>query len=227
MLSFLEKTIMVTGHYGSGKTNLSVNLALDLRKQGREVALIDLDIVNPYFRTADFKGLAEEWGIALYASPYANSNAELPTAAARLGGTLGGKATVIVDVGGDDSGATALGGYARRIRAAPYTMLYVVNCYRYMTRSPEEASGLMREIQRSSRLQVTHLVNNSHMSHLTTELEVEESLAYAGEVSRQTGKPLAFSAVSRELTEQMRLGQGPLYPVDIYVNPPWHSHFQP
>ena len=220
MLSFLEKTILVTGHYGSGKTNFSINLALDLKKQGREVVLVDLDIVNPYFRTADFKELARREGIELYASPFANSNLDMPVITGELSARLGGEATVIVDVGGDDSGATALGGYAARIRELPYTMLYVINCFRYMTREPAEAAGLMTDIERASRLSVTHLVNNSHLSHLTTPADVERSMEYARQVSAQTGKPLAFTAVKREAAREMKNLSG-IYPVDVYVKTPW------
>jgi len=220
MLEFLEKTILVTGHYGSGKTNLSVNLAIDLKKQGRQVVLVDLDIVNPYFRTADFKDLMQQKGIELFASPYANSNLDLPILTAQLGARLGGGDTVIVDVGGDDSGATALGGYAPRILQNPYSMLYVINSYRYMTRQATEATGLMKAIEKSSRLRVTHLVNNSHLSHLTTKEDVERSLPYANLVAEQTGKPLAFTAAKRDVAKELA-HLTDIYPVDIYVKAPW------
>ncbi|MCL2069021.1 MAG: P-loop NTPase, partial [Oscillospiraceae bacterium] len=120
-------TIIVTGHYGSGKTNLAVNLALDLRKQGRSVTLADLDIVNPYFRAADFIGLAKANDIGMMFPPYANSNLDLPSLTIALGEKIGGGGTLIIDVGGDDAGATALGRYAPGLAGTDYDMIYVVN----------------------------------------------------------------------------------------------------
>jgi len=219
VLDFLKKTIVVTGHYGTGKTNLSVNLAVDLQKQRKQVVLVDLDIVNPYFRTADFKSFARKRGFELYAPPYANSNVDLPMVTAELGARLGGEATVIVDVGGDDSGAMALGGYASRIAQTPYTMLYVINRFRTMIGAPEDAAALMKQIEAASRLTVTHLVNNSHLAGLTRREDLESSRDYARQVSRITGKPLAFTAVRRDMADN--LGMQDIYPVDIHVKTPW------
>lgn len=219
MINLLEKIIIVTGHYGSGKTNLSVNLAVDLRRRGDEVALVDLDVVNPYFRSADFQQLAREHGFALYAPPYANSNVDLPMVTPELHGLLGGEATVVIDVGGDDAGAMALGAYAPRIAGLPYTMLYVINHYRNLIAEPAEAAALMEEIETASRLRVTHLVNNSHLSYLTGVREVEDSLEYARRVSEVTGRPLAFTSARRDIADKLNLQD--IYPVDIYVKTPW------
>ena len=221
MLSLLNNTILITGHYGSGKTNLSGNLARDFCKRGEKVTLADLDIVNPYFRSADFKQLADQNGIELIAPAFANSNLEMPSLTAELDAKLGQQGRLIVDVGGDDAGAMALGRYSRRIQEKPYSMLYVLNCFRYLTRTPEEAVELMREIETASRLKVTHLCNNSSLSTQTTREDIIHSLGFAGEVARITGLPLLFTAVHRELAEKMSDFSG-IYPVDIIVKPPWN-----
>ena len=108
MLEQLNRIVVVTGHYGSGKTNLSVNLAMSLRAAGEEVTLVDLDIVNPYFRSADFETLAEENGIRLIAPVYARSNLDIPALDGRLDAELDGGRRIVIDVGGDEEGAAAL-----------------------------------------------------------------------------------------------------------------------
>ena len=131
MINF-QKLIVITGHYGCGKTNLAVNLALYLADQGERVTIVDLDIVNPYFRTNDCKDLFEERGIELIATNFASTNLDVPS----LPGTIPAKirmgdSTVILDVGGDDAGAVALGQYASLIEEREYEMLYVYNPFRF------------------------------------------------------------------------------------------------
>ena len=214
-------TIVVTGHYGSGKTNLSFALALDYRRRGCDVVLVDLDVVNPYFRTADFKEIAKEKGISLLASEYAGSNLDLPALSGTMDAAIGtpGK-TVIIDVGGDDAGAIALGRYSTKIKQLPYTMLYVVNAFRYLMRDPHEAAALLTDIEKASRLRATHIVNNSNLSIETTAGDVRGSLGYAHEVSSLTGLPLAFTSVRTDLAPQLS-GAGELYPMEIHVCTPW------
>lgn len=107
-----EKTIAITGHYGSGKTNLAVNLAVDFAKSGEKVTIIDLDIVNPYFRTADLAGLFDEHGIKLIAPQFANTNLDIPSLSIDMAAVIDGCDRLVIDVGGDDSGAAALGQYS-------------------------------------------------------------------------------------------------------------------
>jgi hypothetical protein len=220
LLDFLADTIIVTGHYGTGKTNLSVNLAYALRDRGEPVTVADLDIVNPYFRTADFKQSMGDQGIGFIASAFAGSSLDIPSLSPALDARIGGKGRLIVDVGGDDAGAYALGRYAARVAEKPYTMLYVINAFRYLTREPEESAAMLREIEAASRLKATHIVNNSNLSTVTTPGDIESSGAYARSVSAITGVPLAFTAVRRDVYDQLTDKQG-YYPVDIYVKAPW------
>ncbi|MGI6403150.1 MAG: hypothetical protein ACOX0K_02805 [Oscillospiraceae bacterium] len=221
MLSRLTDTIIVAGHYGSGKTNLSLNLALGLRKEGKSVTLCDLDVVNPYFRTADFRLMAEEQGIHLIAPAYAGSNLDIPGLTGELDARLGRGDHVIIDVGGDDDGAYALGRYAPKILQRPYTMLFVANFFRYLTRTPEEAAPYLAEIEAASRLTFTHIVNNSNLAGQTTRQDVENSIRKAEELSRLTGKPLLFTAVQESLAPA--LPQEEIFPVGIYVKTLWQS----
>lgn len=210
----LAGTIIITGHYGSGKTNLALNLALDLRSRGEEVTLADLDVVNPYFRTADFSEIASLNGINLLASDYANSNIDIPALSGALDAKLASDGRLIIDVGGDDAGARALGRYAGRIAARPYTMIYVVNAYRYLMKDPRDCAALLRDIEAASRIRATHIVNCSNLGVETTARDIENSLPYAQEVARLSGLPLLFTAARRGLFPDG-------YPVEIYVKTPW------
>ncbi len=216
-----EKTIIITGHYGSGKTNLALNLALWLRERGEAVTLADLDVVNPYFRTADFKPLAAERDISLVASDYANSNLDVPAVNAALDAKINGGGYLIIDVGGDDDGARALGRYAGRIVPGGYTMIYVVNKYRPLTREPADAAALLSDIETVSRVKATHIANCSSLGCETTAGDILASAAYAEEVSRLTQRPLLLTAALRRLAPELNTIRG-LFPVDIYVKAPWN-----
>jgi hypothetical protein len=215
---FRQKINIVTGHYGSGKTNLVVNLALRLRESCKSVGVVDLDIVNPYFRTADFESLFSARGIELIAPVYANTNLDLPALSGAVDAAFNRDFDyLLLDVGGDDAGAIALGRYAPMIAAQGYDMLYVINHCRYLTVSPEEAAELLREIEQASRLQASALINNSNLGAETTSKTVLESLPFAEEVSRLTGLPLWGNAVKAELLSGI---PNPI-PVEIFVRPAW------
>lgn len=218
----LEKTIVVTGHYGSGKTNLALNLALWLRGKGEEVALADLDIVNPYFRTSDFRDMAKRYGVTILASDYAGpgTNLDIPALSGALDARIGAAGRLIVDVGGDDAGAYALGRYAPEIVRRPYTMLYVVNAYRYLMKEPSDAAELLRMIEAASRLKATHIANCSNLGRETTAKDVLASAGYAERVAELTGRPLMLTAADRRFADALSTVRD-LFPVDIYVAPPW------
>ena len=155
----LGNIIAVTGHYGSGKTNLAVNLAVDFAKEGERVTIIDLDIVNPYFRTADFSELFGSLGIKLVAPQFANTNLDIPSLGFDMAAVINGCDRLIIDVGGDDTGAVALGQYATVLGNFGCELYYVVNRYRYLTRTPGEAVELLRDIEQVSRIRAKGIVN--------------------------------------------------------------------
>lgn len=215
----LKKLTIVTGHYGSGKTNFSVNLALDIASKGHQVTIVDLDIVNPYFRTADFGELFSEKGITLKVSAYANSNLDIPALNLSVKSILDESEYVIIDVGGDDEGAKALGRYAPAILACEdRQMLYVINKYRYLTKEPSETTALMKDIENACGIKCTGIVNNSNLGGETTNETVRASLSFAEAVSKETGLPVVATAG----TEQVLNGitDNP-YPIDIYVKTLW------
>lgn len=221
MIDNLEKVTVITGHYGSGKTNFAVNLAIDLRRAGKKVVLVDLDIVNPYFRSADFKNKLEGMGIQMVCPIYANTNLDLPSLGPEVYSVFASKDDryVILDVGGDDAGAAALGRYAQMIKEHPWKMIYVINRYRYLTREPQQAVEIMREIEMTSRLIVTSVVNNSNLGSSTAKEDILSSFAFGEETANLAGVELLGSSVRRDLAEQIE--RDDVYPVDIHVLPPW------
>ena len=188
----MKKITIITGHYGSGKTNLSVNLAMQLAKQQEKVTIVDFDIVNPYFRTADFQDLFEKNGITLAASMYANTSLDIPAISFDVERMAYEPGYLIIDVGGDDAGAIGLGRYADALSAyqADMDMLYVVNRYRYLTEQPQEALELMQEIEAVSRMRHTGIVNNSNLGRETTAKLIEQSVPYGEQIAAAAGIPL-------------------------------------
>lgn len=188
----MKKINIVTGHYGSGKTNFSANLAVSLAEKGEKVTVVDLDIVNPYFRTADFTELFGENGVELIKPMYANTNLDIPAISFDLERIATDEGYLIIDVGGDDDGALALGRYAKAFEpfSEQIDFFYVVNRFRYMDDGVEECSALLPEIERCSRMKATAIVNNSNLGKETTAETIKEGIIFAEKVSEKTGLPI-------------------------------------
>jgi DNA helicase HerA-like ATPase len=224
----LKKIIIICGHYGSGKTNFSVNLALDLKKQNNQVTLIDMDIVNPYFRSSDHKGFLESKGIQLISPVYANTNLDAPAIPAQMYSAFDKKGYAIFDMGGDDAGATVMGQFFKNVTDKPYDMLYVINKHRSMIENADDAVQMLYSIQNASRLKATYIVNNSHIKDYTTVQSVEESVEYADEISKLLNLEVYCTTISKKLINEkgIRLSDNlanNLYPIDIFVKTPWEE----
>lgn len=220
----VKKVTVITGHYGSGKTNISVNLAMELAGQGKKVSVVDLDIVNPYFRTADFGELFSKNGINLVSSIYANSNLDIPAITFDVERLCREDGYVIIDVGGDDAGATALGRYKEifdeLLIQNDIDMLYVVNCCRYLTRSPEETLELMREIETTARFKHTGIINNSNLGCETTVETAVEAVSYGRTLSEMTGLPVVFNSICEDC-EIPEIEGVCFKKTKVYVKPLW------
>ena len=225
----IRRFTVVTGHYGSGKTNLSVNLALDLGEKYAEVTLVDLDIVNPYFRSSDYTGLLSASGVRVISPTFAGTTLDAPSLPAAVGSAFESRGAVIFDVGGDDAGATALGRFSRDIEPIDYDLLYVVNRYRNLTATPREAVELLREIEAASHLKATGVVNNSHLRSETTTATVLGSMGFARETADLAGLPLVCATVPDWLADEFSNAAGDAtyvenaYPVKVYVRTPWEN----
>lgn len=219
----MKKVIIITGHYGSGKTNLSVNLALKLAGEGEKVTVVDLDLVNPYFRTADFEQLFSEKGVELIYPDFANTNLDMPSVSFDLERIASESGRIIIDVGGDDAGATALGRYSEALSAFDVDMLYVINSLRYLTKTPVEALELMSEIEKAAHMKHTGIVSNTNLGAETTPEIVEDSLSFAQEVADKSNLPLVFITLDEEFDTPPKLTSAPLLRTKVYVKPLWEQ----
>ena len=190
----MKRITLFAGHYGSGKTSIAVSYAKWLKKQGKNVKIIDLDIVNPYFRTKDSEADLSECGIDLISSEYANTNLDAPALPKEIYSAICQKDIyLVIDVGGDDRGAVALGRYTPDIISDDYEMFFVANCYRPLTKTPEDALEIMREIEVASKLPFTAIINNSNLGDLTTENDIISSAEYINQLSKLSNLPVAMT----------------------------------
>jgi signal recognition particle receptor subunit beta len=211
-----KRITLLFGHYGSGKTFVAVNYALWLNRNKKPVTIYDLDIVNPYFRTIDAKKTLDEHGIELVVSPFAETNVDIPAMNAssyKMVDDLSRYA--VVDVGGDDRGALALGRFCEKIVYEDnFDALWVLNKFRPETRDVEGALSIMREISIASKIPFTGIVNNSNLGDLTTKEVILEGLDFSKEVSSITGIPLKFTSVREDLvTKELEEQIGKILPV--------------
>ena len=223
MLTNNKRITILCGHYGTGKTNVAVNLALSMVGQEMPVTVADLDIVNPYFRTMDSAAAFDAAGIRLICSRFANSNVDIPSLPPDLYAITDDKShRVVIDVGGDDSGAMVLGRLAPAIQTEDsYAMLLVINQYRPMTPDIPSTVQVMREIEAASRLRFTGIVNNSNLGAETTAADLLDSMAYAAGVAEAAGIPLVATTVDESLYPALVGQVENLYPLQLQKNKPF------
>ena len=212
-----KRLTLFAGHYGSGKTNIAVNYALRLAAEGKQVCIADLDIVNPYFRTADSEEVLSEAGIHLIRPQYANTNVDLPALPAESYRLVQDKATYgIMDIGGDDRGAYALGRFTPAIlQEGNYRMAFVANCYRPLTPTAEDALEIMREIEAACGLPFTCIVNNANLGPETTPDVLLDSLEFIEKLCRISGLPLWCHTAQRQVAEALPPMDAPVLPMDL------------
>lgn len=212
-----KRLTLFAGHYGSGKTNIAVNYALCLASLGKKVCIGDLDIVNPYFRTKDSAKELAEAGVELISPRFANSNVDLPALPAEAYRLVEDKSIYgIMDIGGDDRGAYALGRYAPFIKAENNCCVaFVANCYRPLTRTPQEALEVMREIENACHIPFTCIVNNSNLGTETQPQTILDSLDYMETLSALSGLPVWMTTVREDLADALRPAVSNVFPLRL------------
>ena len=200
-----KRLTLFAGHYGSGKTNIAVNYALLLASEGKKVCIADLDIVTPYFRTKDSAKELERAGVELISPQFANSNVDLPALPAESYRLVRDKSRYgIMDIGGDDRGAYALGRFVPEIVAeGDYRMAFVANCCRPLTRTPEDALEIMGEIENACGLKFTCIVNNSNLGELTDPQVLLDAVDYIESLCKLSGLPLWMHTAERSVAQQL------------------------
>ena len=212
-----KRLTLFAGHYGSGKTNIAVNYALQMAKEGKKVCIADLDIVNPYFRTADSAAQLEAAGIDLISPKFANSNVDLPALPAEAYRLAEDKSSYgVMDIVGDDRGAYALGRYVPFIKKeGNYRMIFVANCYRPLTRTAQDALEVMREIEAACGLPFTDIVNNSHLGNFTDVATVLDSQDFIAELSKLSGLPVYLTTVRADLAAAVSAHIPNVFPLQL------------
>ena len=222
-----RKFYIICGHYGCGKSNYSINLALKLAAEGRKVILMDLDLVNPYFLSSAYKDILEEKGIQVIAPMFANSNVETPALPAEMNLVFETDRDVVMDVGGDDAGSVVLGRYHEQLNNVDYEMIYLINHYRNLTATPAETAEVLHQIEEASRCKAKAVVANSHLKQETTWDVVKNAIPYAKETAEECNLPLKAVTIPSALCEdeavkeEMKAMDLPWEPVEIYVKAPW------
>ena len=212
-----KRLTLFAGHYGSGKTNIAVNYALHLAREGKKVCIADLDIVNPYFRTKDSEKVLEAAGIDLISPQYANTNVDLPALPAESYRLVRDKSIHgIMDIGGDDRGAYALGRFVPDIlEENNYRMAFVANNCRPLTRTPEDALTIMREIENACGLSFTCIVNNSNLAEQTDKDVITGSLDYIDQLCKLSGLPLWLHTAERSVAKTLPELNAPVLAMEL------------
>lgn len=211
------------GHFGSGKTEISINYALNLARQGRKVSLVDIDIVNPYFCIRDMKDELEREGIRVISANPDFSNAELMVVPPEVISVFNDKSSeVVIDVGGDDMGAVVLGQYNKFFNEEPYDMYFVINNNRPLTQDSEGTEEYMKSIEKASRLKVSYLVSNTNLSYETTEEHILKGDIEVYELSKKLNIPYKYTVCRKDLIDSIKdkIHAEPMG-IDIYMKPPW------
>ncbi|MHB8064089.1 MAG: hypothetical protein ACYDG2_15925 [Ruminiclostridium sp.] len=222
-----EKRINIfTGHFGSGKTEVAVNYALKLAEANFKTAIVDFDIINPYFRTADAKDELEKNNIHVILPMYANTNVDIPAIPPEIYSMFQNKEyKVVLDVGGDDLGAKAVSRFKDEIVNDDYEMFFVINPKRIMTDTPEKIIEMIELIEDGANIKVTKLINNSNLLEETTPEIILEGNKIIAEVSEKSGIPIAITAGMEDAMSglsSLQLSNSELLPMSKQIHLPWN-----
>lgn len=219
----MSRIRVFSGHFGSGKTEIAINYAKDLAKQGSKISIVDIDIVNPYFCVRDLKNELESSGIRVISASPHFSNAELMVVPAEVNSAFNDKSSeIVIDVGGDDAGAVVLGQYNRYFKEEAYDMYFVVNTNRPFTSNSQDTEEYIRDIERASRLKVTHLISNTNLSYETTVEDILKGDREVLELSKKLNLPYKYVVCRKDFVDEVKdKVNAEVYGIDIYMRPPW------
>ena len=220
----MKGIVVVVGNYGSGKTEICINLAVHRRHAGLDVCIADLDLVNPYFRTREAKGPLAEMGIELVLPPDEYLQADLPILSPLVAGMIRQPAELtLLDVGGDDAGATILATLEDVLKNKPVRVLQVVNPLRPFTETFEGCQKIRKQIEQAAKLTVDGIIGNANLIDETSAGEIYDGYEFVNGLSEQSGLALEFITVARELLPEIdaRRFSCPVLPIDRQLVPPW------
>ncbi len=218
-----ERITIVTGHFGSGKTEFAINYALEAKKARDQVAIVDLDIINMYFRLRENKEFLEGQGIECISSLVEGNSLDIPALDPAILRPLENKAyKLIIDVGGNPSGARALGRYANLINRETYEHIFVLNRNRPETKDLESALEFIKSIEETSKTRITALVNNTHMLRDTDVEDIYYGDDLAGQLSEKLNIPVKYTVVRKDLIGKLnKKTHGEIMAIDLYFRQDW------
>jgi hypothetical protein len=222
----LTGIVVVVGNYGSGKTEVSINLAVQRKRAGVDVRIADLDLVNPYFRTREAKGPLSEMGIEVVLPPDEYLQADLPILSPLVAGMIRRSAELtLLDVGGDDVGATVLATLEDAFKNRPMRVLQVVNPLRPFTESIEGCLKVREEIEQAAKLAVDGIIGNANLIDETSADDIYDGHEFVKRLSEQSGLALEFITVARKLlpSVDVRRFSCPVLPIERQLVPPWQK----
>lgn len=223
MIQLPEQTItIISGHYGTGKTEFAVNLAITMARHGRKTALVDLDIVNPYFRSAERRAELERHQVTVHVTSQ-GGKADTPSLPASIMSIfIDPDLQTVVDLGGDPVGARVLGYYKPQLDETPHDFWFLVNRNRPENASLEKIIAYLEQTEKTSKQKVTGIVNNTHLGRETSAEDILRGDAMAAELAGQLGLPLIYTVGERKFEAEVkgRL-KGSFFPIDLYMVKPW------
>lgn len=214
---------IVSGHYGSGKTEFSINYAVKLAQMGKKTAIADLDVVNLYFRTRDREDILEDMGITIIGSSVSSPSLDIPSISSKVYNLLKNESyEIILDLGGNPQGARVMGRYQELLKDGDYDMFFILNANRPETQKVEDVLVFMERIQDIARLRFTGIVNNTHMLKTTSLEDILKGYRLAKEVSNFTGIPIKYNAGLESLIKSIDMDlEGELFPIKLYMREEW------
>lgn len=216
------RTVIIVGAYGSGKTEFSINYAIWLREQKHQVGLVDLDIVNPYFRSRDLRGMLESQGITVASSHEGLESADIPALSPQIYALLGDDSRIaVMDVGGDPAGARALGRFNLHITRSPYELWMVINPFRPDTGELTLLTAMKESLERASRLQVTGLIDNTNMGVVTSSADRLHGRRLIREAAEAWKLPIRWRTLSKDCPPEIPDDEVPAFPIKLYLRPDW------